>query len=54
LLLGVVAAQQQRNLDARGHGFDERVLGVNRETAGKLGLAMEYAEAFELERWPQD
>ncbi|MDE2600567.1 MAG: PIG-L family deacetylase [Rhodocyclaceae bacterium] len=45
--------QQQRNLNARGHGFDERVLAVNRATAQALGLAAEYAEAFELERWPQ-
>lgn len=52
-LLRLHATQQQRNLNARGHGFDERVLAVNRATASALGLADEYAEAFELERWPR-
>ena len=45
--------QQQRNLETRGHGFDERVLAVNRATAQTLALAAPYAEAFELERWPR-
>lgn len=52
-LLRLHASQHQRNLNMRGHGFDERVLAVNRSTAGALGLAEEYAEAFELERWPR-
>lgn len=51
-LLRLHASQHQRNLNTRGHGFDERVLAVNRRTAGALGLRQEYAEAFELEHWP--
>lgn len=41
--------QQQRNLRTRNHGFDDRVLNVNRGIAGGLSLAQEYAEAFEIE-----
>ncbi len=41
--------QQQRNLNTRGHGFDDRILDANRQTAAELGLAAEYAEAFEVE-----
>lgn len=52
-LLRLHATQQQRNLNTRGHGFDARVLAVNRATAAALGLPNEYAEAFELERWPR-
>jgi LmbE family N-acetylglucosaminyl deacetylase len=48
-LLRLHRSQQQRNLNSRGHGFDERVLRVNREIAEELGLAGKYAEAFELE-----
>lgn len=53
-LLRLHASQHQRNLNTRGHGFDERVLAVNRATARALGLADEYAEAFELQRWPAE
>lgn len=42
-------SQQQRNLRTRGAGFDERILGSNRETARELALAADYAEAFEVE-----
>jgi len=42
-------SQHQRNLRTRGHGFDERILAVNREIARDLALAHEYAEAFEVE-----
>lgn len=52
-LLRLHATQHQRNLNARGHGFDARVLAVNRDTAAALGLGGGYAEAFELERWPR-
>jgi LmbE family N-acetylglucosaminyl deacetylase len=48
-LLRLHASQHQRNLNTRGHGFDERVLAVNRATAGMLNLDAPYAEAFELE-----
>ena len=41
--------QQQRNLATRGHGFDERVLRLNAETARDLKIDAPYAEAFELE-----
>ncbi|ABR90583.1 Uncharacterized conserved protein [Janthinobacterium sp. Marseille] len=46
-LLRLHASQQQRNLNTRAQGFDERVLAVNRKTG--QGLNAEYAEAFELE-----
>ena len=42
-------SQQQRNLNTRGHGFDDRILNVNRRSARELSLAAEYAETFELE-----
>jgi LmbE family N-acetylglucosaminyl deacetylase len=48
-LLRLHASQHRRNLNMRGHGFDERVLAVNRATASTLGLSAPYAEAFELE-----
>lgn len=41
------ASQQQRNLRTRGHGFDARVLQLNREAAAELGLDEPYAEVFE-------
>lgn len=41
--------QHQRNLNARGHGFDERILKVNRQIARELSLTEPFAEAFELE-----
>lgn len=41
--------QQQRNLATRGHGFDERVLALNAQTAKDLKIDAPYAEAFELE-----
>jgi LmbE family N-acetylglucosaminyl deacetylase len=48
-LLRLHQSQQQRNLNQRGHGFDERVLGVNRQVAAAWNLAGRYAEVFELE-----
>lgn len=44
-------SQQQRNLRTRGHGFDARVLQLNREAAAALGLDAAYAELFELARY---
>lgn len=42
-------SQQQRNVNTRNHGLDQRVLRVNREIArGNLQMHT-YAEAFELE-----
>ncbi len=49
-LLRCHRSQHQRNLNTRGHGFDERILAVNRAIAADLSLAEPYAEAFER-RW---
>jgi LmbE family N-acetylglucosaminyl deacetylase len=48
-LLRFHRSQHQRNLTTRGHGFDERILRVNRDSARRLGLAEPYAETFEIE-----
>jgi len=48
-LLRFHKSQQQRNLNVRGHGFDERILKVNRDNAVRLGIAEPYAESFVLE-----
>lgn len=42
-------SQQARNLRTSGHGFDERILRVNRQAAKDIGHGMRYAEVFELE-----
>ena len=42
-------SQHQRNLRSRGHGFDDRILDVNRAIARELSLKSEYAEVFEVE-----
>lgn len=44
-------SQQQRNLRTRGHGFDERILAVNRSIARELKLQHDYAEAYEIETY---
>jgi len=49
-LLRFHASQHQRNLNTRGHGFDERVLRINEECATALEAAQPYAEVFELKR----
>lgn len=46
-------SQQSRNLASRGHGFDERVLAVNRESAMRAGREQAWAETFELQRFPR-
>jgi hypothetical protein len=48
-LLRFHRSQHQRNLNTRGHGFDERILRVNRDSAARLQIAEPYAETFELE-----
>jgi hypothetical protein len=48
-LLRFHRSQHQRNLNTRGHGFDERILATNRRIAHELGLDAPYAEAFEVE-----
>lgn len=47
-LLRFHQSQQQRNLNQRGIGFDQRILGLNREIAGRHPGPGKYAEAFEL------
>ena len=42
-------SQHQRNLNTRKHGFDERILNVNRQLARELGIPDSFAEVFELE-----
>ena len=49
-LLRCHRSQHQRNLNSRGHGFDERILQCNREIAAQLQLQEPYAEAFETVR----
>ena len=49
-LLRCHQSQHQRNLNTRGHGFDVRVLAVNRRIATDLGLKAPYAESFEVWR----
>ncbi len=41
-------SQHQRNLRSRNHGFDERILRMNKETAMQFGID-NYLEAFEIE-----
>ncbi len=48
-LLRCHGSQHERNLHTRGHGFDERILRVNRQIAAELGEAVPYAECFEVE-----
>lgn len=51
-LLRFHKSQQERNLRTRNHGFDERILNVNRKDAEGLGLQDKYVEIFELEFHP--
>ena len=46
-------SQHARNLRTRQHGFDERILRVNRQAAAELGLKLPFAEAFQLQ-WFED
>ncbi|MDL2285030.1 PIG-L family deacetylase [Oxalobacter sp. OttesenSCG-928-P03] len=41
-------SQQQRNLKTRGHGFDDRVLDLNRAIAKELQATRPYAAAYEV------
>jgi len=50
-LLRFHQSQQQRNLNTRRTGFDDRILDVNRQAAKELRIPAPYAEAFELETW---
>lgn len=42
-------SQHQRNLNQCGRGFDERILGMDRQSAELCNHAAPYAEVFELE-----
>jgi LmbE family N-acetylglucosaminyl deacetylase len=42
-------SQDARNIRTRGHGFDKRILGVNRSAALSLGLDLPYAEVFQID-----
>jgi LmbE family N-acetylglucosaminyl deacetylase len=48
-LLRFHQSQHQRNLNQRGHGLDDRILSVNRQSAEECGSGTQYAEEFELE-----
>jgi LmbE family N-acetylglucosaminyl deacetylase len=48
-LLRCHKSQHQRNLNTRNHGFDERVLQVNRQIAKEGACAAPYAEVFEVD-----
>lgn len=50
-LLRLHDSQQSRNLRTRGHGFDTRVLEVNRAAAREGGFDGVLAEVFELRRF---
>ena len=50
-LLRFHESQQQRNLNTRGYGFDERILRVNRENACDLSKDDMFAEVFEIQYW---
>ena len=47
-------SQQARNIEIRGHGFDERILSFNRKLAKELGLEAPYAETFQAELFLAD
>jgi LmbE family N-acetylglucosaminyl deacetylase len=48
-LLRFHESQQQRNMNTRGHGFDDRILDLNREIAWRYLDSELYAETFEIE-----
>lgn len=52
-LLRFHKSQHDRNLRTRNHGFDERILNVNRKDAKELELQADCVEIFELEFHPE-
>jgi LmbE family N-acetylglucosaminyl deacetylase len=48
-LLRFHESQHQRNLHTRNCGFDERILGIDRQTAREMLGTENYAEVFEIE-----
>jgi LmbE family N-acetylglucosaminyl deacetylase len=51
ILLRFHTSQQQRNLNTRGMGFDERILEVNRQIARECPGNQGFAEVFEFVCW---
>ena len=42
-------SQQERNLEQRGSGLDDRILALNARTAAELQIDDSYAEGFQVE-----
>ena len=42
-------SQHTRNLQTRNYGIDDRILQLNQDVAKRLGIALSYAEGFQLE-----
>ena len=53
-LLRFHKSQQQRNLNHRSYGFDERILQMDMENAYLCSLDLPYAELFEVEFFGSD
>jgi LmbE family N-acetylglucosaminyl deacetylase len=53
-LLRFHRSQNQRNLNQRGHGMDERILNVDRHSAAYCSINAPYAEIFEIELFRSD
>lgn len=49
-LLRYHKSQHQRNLNTRNHGFDERILRINRLIAKESSCPAPYAEVFEIDK----
>ena len=49
-LLRYHKSQHQRNLNTRNHGFDKRILRINRLIAKESGCPAPYAEVFEIDK----
>jgi hypothetical protein len=47
-MLRLHRSQQQRNLNRRGYGMDERILRTNQQSAAMYEVGAPYAEVFEL------
>ena len=46
-----VVIEQERNINTRSMGLDERILEVNRQVARECPDEQEYAEVFEYSSW---
>ena len=45
-------SQQERNLQTRGIGLDDRILNLNAQIARQIKTDSKYAEGFQLEQFP--